>query len=142
MGTQRPSSNATIRRRPALSAPFKELRDGGGVDILVNHAGTSHVGTLEPINDEDLGRIFRVTVKGAFNCMFSCIPHMKLRRAGVILNIASIAGVIGLSDRFAYSMRKGAMLAMTYSVENDSLAYKIRCDSISPARIHISFVDG
>jgi 2-keto-3-deoxy-L-fuconate dehydrogenase len=74
--------------------------------------------------------------------MFSCIPHMKSRHAGVILNIASIAGMIGLADRFAYSMSKGAMLAMTYSVAKDYLAYNIRCNSISPARIHTPFVDG
>ena len=121
---------------------FKELCEAGGIDILVNNAGISHVGTLEQTSNEDLDRIFQVNVKGAYNCMFSCMPHMKSRRAGVILNMASIAGMIGLSDRFAYSMSKGAMLAMTYSVAKDYLPYNIRCNSISPARIHTPFVDG
>jgi NAD(P)-dependent dehydrogenase (short-subunit alcohol dehydrogenase family) len=60
----------------------------------------------------------------------------------VILNLASIAGSAGLADRFAYSMSKGAVIAMTYSVAKDYLAYGIRCNCISPARVHTSFVDG
>jgi 2-keto-3-deoxy-L-fuconate dehydrogenase len=121
---------------------FEELCQNGGVDVLVNNAGISHVGNLEQTTDDDLDRIFRVNVKGAYNCMYSCIAHMKARRSGVILNIASIAGMIGLADRFAYSMSKGALLAMTYSVAKDYLPYNIRCNSISPARIHTPFVDG
>jgi 2-keto-3-deoxy-L-fuconate dehydrogenase len=131
-----------ISSQASTLSTFQELCEDGGVDILVNNAGISHVGTLEQTTNEDLDRIFQVNVKGAYNCMFSCIPHMKSRHAGVILNIASIAGMIGLADRFAYSMSKGAMLAMTYSVAKDYLAYNIRCNSISPARIHTPFVDG
>lgn len=112
------------------------------IDILVNNAGISHVGNLEHTSEEDLDRLFRVNVKGAYNCMSACMPHMKARRRGVILNIGSIAAMIGLADRFGYSMSKGAILAMTYSVAKDYLPYNIRCNCISPARIHTPFVDG
>src|SRR5260370_13110786 len=74
--------------------------------------------------------------------MFGCIGHMKASGGGVILNMASIAGSCGLSDRFAYSMSKGAVIAMTYSVAKDYLSYNIRCNCISPARVHTPFVDG
>ena len=121
---------------------LEQLANDGGIDILVNNAGISHIGSLEQTTSQDLERIFHTNVKGAYNCMFSCISHMKSKRAGVILNIASIAAMIGLADRFAYSMSKGALLAMTYSVAKDYLAYNIRCNSISPARIHTPFVDG
>ena len=63
-------------------------------------------------------------------------------KGGVILNMASIASSVGITDRFAYSMSKGAVLTMTYSVAKDYVGYGIRCNSISPARIHTPFVDG
>ena len=66
---------------------------------------------------------------------------MKANGGGVILNMASIAGSVGLADRFAYSMSKAAVISMTYSVARDCLAYKIRCNCISPARVHTPFVD-
>ncbi|NNM04643.1 MAG: SDR family oxidoreductase, partial [Gemmatimonadetes bacterium] len=77
-----------------------------------------------------------------YHCMRACIPGMKDRGGGVILNMASIAASVGIADRFAYSMSKGAVLAMTYSAAKDYAAHNIRVVSISPARIHTPFVDG
>lgn len=112
------------------------------VHILVNNAGISHVGDLEHTSESDFEKIFRVNVKGMYNCMHACIAHMKDAGGGAILNMASIAGTSGISDRFAYSMSKGAVVAMTYSVAKDYLPFKIRCNCISPARVHTPFVDG
>jgi NAD(P)-dependent dehydrogenase (short-subunit alcohol dehydrogenase family) len=84
----------------------------------------------------------RVNVKGFYNCIHSAVGHMKANGGGVILNMASTAGSSGLADRFAYSTSKGAVIAMTYSVARDYLAYNIRCNCISPARVHTPFVDG
>jgi NAD(P)-dependent dehydrogenase (short-subunit alcohol dehydrogenase family) len=81
-------------------------------------------------------------VKGFYNCMHAVVGHMKKSGGGVIVNLASIAGSSGLPDRFAYSMSKGAVVAMTYSVARDYLAHNIRCNCISPARVHTPFVDG
>jgi NAD(P)-dependent dehydrogenase (short-subunit alcohol dehydrogenase family) len=67
---------------------------------------------------------------------------MKKKRGGVILNLASIASSVGVSDRFAYSMTKGAVLTMTYSIAKDYIDDNIRCNCISPARVHTPFVDG
>ena len=111
------------------------------IDILVNNAGIAHVGNLGNTAEADLDRLYNVNIKGAFNCMHSCIDNMK-SKGGVILNMASIAGSVGIKDRFAYSMTKGAVLAMTYSVAKDYIDDGIRCNSISPARIHTPFVDG
>lgn len=112
------------------------------VDILVNNAGVSHIGTVESTTEADFDRIFQVNVKGFYNCLQACIPHMKENGGGVVLNMASIAGSSGIADRFAYSMSKGAVIAMTYSIAKDYLADKIRCNCISPARVHTPFVDG
>lgn len=116
------------------------LRDR--IHILINNAGISHIGTVETTSEEDFDRIVRVNVKGFYNCMHAVIPHMKNSGGGVIVNLASIAGSSGLPDRFAYSMSKGAVIAMTYSVARDYLAHHIRCNCISPARVHTPFVDG
>ena len=103
--------------------------------------GIAHVGNIEKTTEADLDRIYEVNVKGPYNCMYALIPKMK-ENGGVIINMASIASSVGIDDRFAYSMSKGAMLTMTYSVAKDYVKDGIRCNSISPARIHTPFVDG
>ncbi len=118
------------------------IREIGRVDILVNNAGIAHVGTVEATSEQDFMRIFNVNVRGAYNCLFAAIPVMKQQGGGVILNMASIAALVGITDRFAYSMSKGAVHAMTLSVARDYLSSNIRCNSISPARVHTPFVDG
>ena len=114
----------------------------GRVDILVNNAGIAHVGNLENTSEEDFDRIFQVNVKGAYNCLYVAVPMMKAQKGGVILNMASVAASVGITDRFAYSMSKGAILTMTLSVAKDYLKDNIRCNCISPARVHTPFVDG
>ena len=120
---------------------FEELFGRERIHILVNNAGVSHVGTVESTVEEDFDRLVRINIKGFYNCMHFMVPHMRDQGGGVILNMASIAGSAGLPDRFAYSMTKGAVIAMTYSVARDYLAHNIRCNSISPARVHTPFVD-
>jgi NAD(P)-dependent dehydrogenase (short-subunit alcohol dehydrogenase family) len=132
-----------VTNQKEVSSRFEELCGSGPIHILVNNAGVSHIGSLENTTEADFERIFRVNVKGFYNCMYASIGHMKASGGGgVILNMASIAGSSGLADRFAYSMSKGAVIAMTYSVAKDYLSYNIRCNCISPARVHTPFVDG
>ncbi|HWK59353.1 MAG TPA: SDR family oxidoreductase [Parapedobacter sp.] len=114
----------------------------GAVDILVNNAGIAHVGNLENTSEDDFDRIIRVNVKGAYNVLHAVVPLMKEQGGGTILNMASIAALVGITDRFVYSASKGAVLAMTLSIARDYLHEGIRCNSISPARVHTPFVDG
>jgi 2-keto-3-deoxy-L-fuconate dehydrogenase len=120
---------------------FAELIAQEPLSILVNNAGISHIGNLESTTEADFDRVFRVNVKGLYNCTWAAIASLKANGGGVILNMASIAGSAGLADRFAYSMSKGAVIAMTYSVARDYLGSKVRCNCISPARVHTPFVD-
>ena len=122
------------------SALAPVLRDGR-VHILINNAGISHVGTLETTTEADFDRILHINVKGMYNCLSAVVPHMKMH-GGAIVNMASIAASSGLSERFAYSISKGAVVSMTYSVARDYLKHNIRCNCISPARVHTPFVDG
>jgi len=126
----------------SVVAVFAEIFRGRRIHILVNSAGIAHVGNLENTSQSDFDQIYRVNVKGVYHCMQAVIPHMKANGGGIILNIASIAASVGLADRFAYSMSKGAVISMTYSVAHDYLRENIRCNSISPARVHTPFVDG
>jgi len=111
------------------------------IDILVNNAGIAHIGDVENTSPEDFEKLFAVNVKGVYHLLQTAIPFMK-NRGGSILNMASVAALVGIPDRFAYSMTKAAIIGMTLSVAKDYLAYNIRCNSISPARVHTPFVDG
>jgi len=114
----------------------------GRLDILVNNAGIAHVGSVLSTSEEDFDRIYRVNVKGVFNCLKAGVELMATAGGGAIVNLASTASLIGIPDRFAYSMSKGAVLTMTLSVARDYLEQKIRCNAICPGRIHTPFVDG
>ncbi len=131
-----------VSRQPDVARAFQAVQDRfGPLDILVNSAGIAHVGNVEQTSEEDFDRLYAVNVKGVYNCLKAAVPVMK-ERGGVILNIASVASTVGIPDRFAYSMTKGAVLTMTYSVARDYVAHKIRCNCIAPGRVHTPFVDG
>ncbi|PQJ33300.1 short-chain dehydrogenase [Salinibacter sp. 10B] len=114
----------------------------GGLDVLINNAGIAHIGTVEETTEEELDRVYEVNVKGVYNCLKAGVEVMKGDGGGAIVNIASVASHVGIPDRFAYSMSKGAVLTMTYSVARDYVEDGIRCNAVSPARIHTPFVDG
>jgi NAD(P)-dependent dehydrogenase (short-subunit alcohol dehydrogenase family) len=114
----------------------------GRLDILVNNAGIAHIGTIEQTTPEDLDRVYRVNVFGVYLCARAAVPIMLRQGAGVILNMASVASLVGIPDRFAYSMSKGAVLTMTRALAVDYVKRGIRCNCICPARIHTPFVDG
>lgn len=120
----------------------EEISAESPISILINNAGISHIGNVENTTEEDMDKLYRVNIKGVYNCMKAIVPLMKKNGGGVILNMASIASSVGIADRFAYSMTKGAVLTMTLSVAKDYINDNIRCNCISPARIHTPFVDG
>ena len=131
-----------VRRQQDVATAFADVeRQLGALDILVNSAGVAHVGTVETTSEDDFDRVYSVNVKGVYNCLKVGVASMKARGGGVILNIASIVSTVGIPDRFAYSMSKGAVLTMTMSIAIDYLKQNIRCNCICPARIHTPFVD-
>jgi 2-keto-3-deoxy-L-fuconate dehydrogenase len=127
-----------VTNQAAVKNVFKEI---DRVDILVNCAGISNMGKADNTSEENFDKIYNVNVKGIYNCLHEAIPYMKKNRAGVIINMASIANHLGLEDRFAYSMSKGAVVGMTLSVARDYINDGIRCNCVSPARVHTPFVD-
>lgn len=131
-----------VTSSPSVEKAFAAVRDRfGPLHAAVNNAGISHVGTIEGTSVEDFDRVFAVNVRGVFHCLKAEVLEMK-GRGGAIVNLASTVSLVGIPDRFAYSMSKGAVLTMTYSVAADYLREGIRCNCIAPARIHTPFVDG
>lgn len=125
-----------------VKTTMARIQEESPIHILINNAGIAHVGNIENTAETDLDRLYAVNIKGVYNCIHSCIPYLKENGGGVIINMASIASTVGILDRFAYSMTKGAVLTMTLSVAKDYLEHGIRCNCISPARVHTPFVDG
>ena len=112
------------------------------LDVLVNNAGIAHIGNVLNTTPEDLDRLYQINVRGAYHCLHFGIPIMLKNGGGSIVNLASIASKVGIPDRFAYSMSKGAVFSMTLSVARDFVDKGIRCNCVCPARVHTPFVDG
>jgi NAD(P)-dependent dehydrogenase (short-subunit alcohol dehydrogenase family) len=127
----------------AVAAVFAEIESRTGkIDILVNNAGVAHIGSLLTTQDSDLDRLYQINIKGVFFCAQEAVKRMVAQGGGVVLNLCSIASMMGLADRFGYSMTKGAVETMTYSIAKDYVSQGIRCNCICPARVHTPFVDG
>jgi len=133
------SHTCNVANQQEVLATFEKI---GNINILVNNAGIAHVGKVDTTPEADFDRIMNVNVKGVYNCLYASIPQFRLSNGGVIVNMASIAAWVGIPDRFAYSTAKGAVMAMTLSVAKDYIGENIRCNSVSPARVHTPFVDG
>lgn len=120
---------------------FGQILADSPIDILVNNAGIAHIGNVENTQESDMDRVYNVNVKGVYNALHAVIPSMKAQKYGAIVNMASIASTVGIPDRFAYSMSKGAVLTMTYSIAADYVNDGIRCNCVAPGRVHTPFVD-
>lgn len=137
------AAGCDVSDAPAVKAAFDAIVGRRRrLDVLINNAGIAHVGNIERTPEEDFDRLYRVNVKGVYLCSQAAVPVMVRQGGGVILNMASIVSFIGVPDRFAYSMTKGAVFTMTKSIAVDYVKQGVRCNCICPARIHTPFVDG
>ncbi len=130
---------ADVADTEAMRAAFAALAKR---DVLVNNAGIAHIGSVTTTTAADLDRIYSVNVKGVYHGLHFGVPRLLAAGRGAIVNLASLASKVGLADRFAYGMSKGAVFTMTLSVARDFVDKKIRCNCVCPARVHTPFVDG
>jgi len=132
----------SVSVKEEVDAVIQEIgSQNGRIDIVVNNAGIAHIGNAENTRPADMEKLIAVNIKGVYHVLQAALPFMK-EHGGVVLNLSSIAAMVGLADRFAYSMTKGAVAAMTLSIAKDYIAHNIRCNCIAPARVHTPFVDG
>ena len=142
LGEKAAAHKCDVANKENVDSIIKNISANGNIDILINNAGIAHIGNIEACEEEDLDRLYNVNIKGVYNCIKACLPALKKTGNGVILNLASIASTVGINDRFAYSMTKGAVLTITYSIAKDFIKDGIRCNCIAPGRVHTPFVDG
>ena len=122
----------------SVKAAFEKIDE---VHVLINNAGIASIGNVQDCDPEELDRVYNVNVKGVYLCLHYAIPKMLANGGGSIVNLASIASKIGILDRFAYSMSKGAVFTMSLSIARDYIDKGIRCNCVCPARVHTPFVD-
>lgn len=141
-GLQVEAATCDVTRAAEVEAGFARIAEVyGGLNILVNSAGIGQVATIATTSEDDLDRLYAVNVKGTFLCTKAALPRLIAAGGGVVVNLGSTAALIGVAERFAYSVTKGAVLAMTRSVAIDYLDRKVRCNCICPTRVHTPFVD-
>lgn len=115
-------------------------RKVGTLDILANVAGIGHVGTLLTTTAEDCDRLYDVNVRGVFNCCKAFAPAMMERGSGSVINMASVAGIIAVRDRLAYTMTKFAVVGLTKALALDHSHTGVRFNCICPGRVETPFV--
>ena len=110
------------------------------LNILVNNAGIGLVGSIEVTDEDDFDRVMRVNVHSVFLVTKALLPLLLASR-GSIVNVGSIAGQVGVKQRFAYCASKGAVLAMTRQISVD-YPQQLRCNCIAPGTVQTPFVEG
>ena len=112
----------------------------GAIDVLANVAGIGHVGALPNTTAADLDRLYAVNVRGIFNCCKAFVPAMLERKSGSVINMASIAGVIAVRERLAYTTTKFAVVGLTKALALDHSHTGVRFNCICPGRVETPFV--
>jgi 2-keto-3-deoxy-L-fuconate dehydrogenase len=112
----------------------------GPLDVLVNVAGIGHVGTLINTASDDLDRLYQVNVRGVFNCCKAFVPAMLERKKGSVINMASIAGIVAVRERLAYTITKFAVVGLTKALALDHSHAGVRFNCICPCRVETPFV--
>ncbi|HEY7633238.1 MAG TPA: SDR family NAD(P)-dependent oxidoreductase [Thermoleophilaceae bacterium] len=128
----------------ALETELTRLLDehlGGGLDVLVNNAGVGAAGNILETSDEDWRRVFTVNVDGTFRCTRAVLPRMLEQGSGSVVNMASVAGIAGLTNRYAYCASKGAVVSMTRAMALDYAGTGVRVNCICPGTVHTPWVE-
>ncbi len=134
-----------VSNEAEVRAAFAQVvQDHGRLDILVNNAGVSHVGNILETSSEDWDRVMGVNARGVFLCSKYAVERMVEQRpqGGILVNIASVAGMIAVDRRLPYGASKGAVISLTRSVAMDFVQQGIRANAICPGTVHTPFVEG
>lgn len=133
---------ADVTDRASVDAAIAAVADAlGGVDIVVNSAGISSVGTVEEAEDTDWARVFDINVTGTARVSAAALPWLRRSEHAVIVNLCSIAALNGLPQRAVYSASKGAVMALTFAMACDHVGEGVRVNCVNPGTVSTPFVD-
>ena len=133
---------ADVTDRASIEAAVAEVADRfGGIDVVVNNAGISAVGTVAENDDAEWTRVLDVNVIGMARVTAAALSWLRRSDAASVVNVSSIAALNGLPQRALYSASKGAVLALTYAMATDHFAEGIRVNCVCPGTVHTPFVD-
>ena len=133
---------ADVSDRTSVGAAIEAVAERfGGIDIVVNNAGISAVGTVEANDDAEWARVLSINVTGMARVTAAALPHLRRSDAASVVNLCSIAALNGLPERVLYGASKGAVLALTYALATDHVREGIRVNCVSPGTVHTPFVD-
>jgi len=124
-----------------LSMVEQAIASYGQIDILFNNAGISGVGLLHEIEPDAWQAVMDVNIKGVYLASKYVLPYMMAKRSGSIINMSSCIAEIGLANRASYAASKGAILALTKSMQVDYAPYNIRVNALLPGTILTPFVE-
>jgi NAD(P)-dependent dehydrogenase (short-subunit alcohol dehydrogenase family) len=133
---------ADVRDRASVDAALAAVVERfGGLDVVVNSAGVSAVGTVEEASEEDWDRVLDINVRGTARVCAAALPHLRRSAHAAVVNVCSIAALNGLPQRAVYSASKGAILALTYAMATDHVREGIRVNCVSPGTVSTPFVE-
>ncbi len=118
--------------KSTVAAAIKEM---GGVDILVNNAGITRDGLIFSMKEADYDAVLDTNLKGAFNMIKNCYANFLKKRAGRIINIASVVGLMGNAGQANYSASKAGLIGLTKSVARELAARNVCCNAIAPGYV-------
>jgi len=113
----------------------------GAIDIVVNNAGISAIGSVEELPDDAWARVFNINVTGMARVSAAALPFLRASQHAAIVNLCSIGALNGLPRRALYNASKGAVLALTYAMATDHVAEGIRVNAVSPGTVFTPFVE-
>ena len=133
---------ADVSDRSSVEAAIAAVADAlGGIDIVVNSAGISSVGTVEEATDADWARVLDINVTGTARVSSAALPWLRRSHHAVIVNLCSVAALNGLPQRAVYSASKGAILSLTLAMATDHVREGVRVNCVNPGTVSTPFVD-
>ncbi|MCF7919963.1 MAG: 3-oxoacyl-[acyl-carrier-protein] reductase [Candidatus Cloacimonetes bacterium] len=121
---------------------FKMIHEEQGtIDVLINNAGITRDGLLMKMKESDWDAVINVNLKGTFNCTQKVVRHMLKQREGVIINIASVIGIMGNVGQANYAASKAGIIGLTKSTAKELAVRNVRCNAIAPGFIKTAMTD-
>lgn len=117
------------------------VKEFGTIDILVNCAGITRDGLIAMMKEDAFDAVIRVNLKGTFNMIRHCTPYFMKQRSGCIINVASVAGIMGNAGQANYSSSKAGVIGLTKTVSKELVSRGVRCNAVAPGFVETDMTE-